>query len=271
MSQNLSPFDLLKNNYKLLIYFIVSFFLIVISVILSLFSNDSLIDVVSIIISTLGSCIFFPLLIGFFYDKLKEEKSGESIWMVFKELSEGGILRIFKNRERSNLREDGFKDLNERFLNHLDGEIKMIGVSLRVFFNQTGSFWKAIKKLLDNNVISEKNPIKVLICNPKSSEVKNRALVETPNIKKPMIKQEIALTISSMELHPKCIEYKLYNQAPYCTLVIFPEKCYYSPNLLSTKVPVGLPLIVFRKDSHGYNVLNEYFKIIWKSNEKEEK
>jgi hypothetical protein len=61
----------------------------------------------------------------------------------------------------------------------------------------------------------------------------------------------------------KVIEYGYYDCCPYCTLVIFPDKCYFSPNILSVDAPVRLPMVIFRAGSHGYQKLDAYFDYLW--------
>ena len=51
--------------------------------------------------------------------------------------------------------------------------------------------------------------------------------------------------------------------APYCTIIIFPDKVFYTPNLLSSKVPVNMPMIVFHKSSDAYKILLDYFEFLW--------
>ena len=46
---------------------------------------------------------------------------------------------------------------------------------------------------------------------------------------------------------------------------MFPDKCYFSPNLLSTDPPVRLPMVVFSAKSHGYKKLEEYFEYLWQN------
>ena len=111
--------------------------------------------------------------------------------------------------------------------------------------------------------------IRSLISHPDSPEVWNRAKIETPDINNdPLIQIDIRSTTASIEKlntnfpnHP--IQYGFYNQAPYCTCVLFKDRCYYSPNILSRDAPVRLPMIVFQKNSHGYKKLSEYFEYLW--------
>lgn len=244
-----------------------SLFILLISVYLSLYppqgSGDWLL--LALILGTIASSIFFPLLIGIYIEYLKEEKEGEAIWRIFKEFFEGGILRVYKDREESDSDEDGVDDLRKSFDRHKKGTIKLVGVSLRVFFSETSPFYNNIKQLCEN---SDKINMKVLICSSNSPELLNRAKIESPNNPdNPAIKIDILQAISSINninnKYNSPIDYGFYTSAPYCTLVIFPDKCYFSPNILSSQKPVRLPMIVFSKESNGYRRLDEYFDYLF--------
>jgi len=160
-------------------------------------------------------------------------------------------------------------ELRQAFLNHRHGKVKLVGVSLRVFFNPTAPFYQVIATIAS---IGQNNPdvsIKALLSHPKSPEVVNRAAIETPDKGATLTEKEIALTAANIDnlrrqFSGSSIEYGYYKEAPYCTLVVFPDKCFFSLNLLSKVVPVRLPMIVFRSGSHGYTVLDEYFKYLWR-------
>lgn len=225
-------------------------------------------QLITIIIATVSSSIFFPLLVGYFYDKFKEE--GESIWGAIKEFSEGGILRVYKNREESEDKENAVNDLKKAFSEHRKGKIKMMGVSLRVFFNPVGPFYQSVSNICKLHKDNNKVGIQALVCDPNSPEASNRAKIETPRGGYPGIEKDINLTICSIQnLNERCgsvtIKYGYYSSAPYCTLIIFPNKCYFSPNILATDAPVRLPMIVFFAESHGYKKLEQYFEYLWKN------
>ncbi len=59
------------------------------------------------------------------------------------------------------------------------------------------------------------------------------------------------------------IHHREFRFAPYCTLIIFPDRAFYTPNLLSSEVPVDMPLIVFHKSSDAYTKLRNHFEFIW--------
>lgn len=51
--------------------------------------------------------------------------------------------------------------------------------------------------------------------------------------------------------------------APYCTVIIFPDRAFYTPNLLCSDVPVNMPMVVFHKSSEAYRKLKEYVEFLW--------
>lgn len=258
-------------SYPIVVFWlVVSIIALVVSVFLGMFIPDNtIVTLLSILLSQAASSIFFPIIVGYFYDKLKEEQSGNAIWLVFREFSEGGIERVYKDREENSNPDNAQNRLREAFSSHKRGDVKLIGVSLRVFFNSTGPFYQAISKLVSGDELVGRIHFRALISHPDSPEVKNRAEIETPRMhKNPLIKSDITLTTDNIEYLRRtfpetALEYGYYKQAPYCTLIIFPDKCFFSPNLLSTVVPVRLPMIIFKSGSHGYNVLNKYFDYLW--------
>lgn len=262
---------------RIIAIFLISFFLLVIAGILTFLAPRKLPWIIFIIIlAQFSASIFFPIIVGYFHEKFKEREAEETIWRVFKEFSDGGILRVYKNREESKFKENALIDLKKAFDEHRNGKAKLVGVSLRVFFNQTGPFYPSIANICDLHKIKESIIVQALVCDPNNNpEVMNRAKLETPDrLNDPLIKIDIKSTIASIQnlnrLYGKSsVEYNLYLSAPYCTAVIFPDKCYFSPNLLSQVAPVRLPMIVFGMNSHGYEKINYYFDYLWSTSTKD--
>ena len=95
---------------------VVSFVAMIVSVLLSVFiPNDLLVLILAVLLTQAASSIFFPILVGYFYEKLKEEESGSAIWRVFKEFSDGGIERVYKNREESENPDNALNILRQAF------------------------------------------------------------------------------------------------------------------------------------------------------------
>jgi len=257
-----------------LIWFIISAAAMVASVLIGSFvdpMNNLFWVIVGILLSQVSASIFFPILVGYFYDRIKEQESGDAVWRVFKEFERGGILGVYRDRER-NADENAESNLKQAFVES-KGQIKLIGVTLRVFFHQNSAFYSEIYEIVKRPPVPKKNlpKIKALVSHPQSNEVKMRAEIESPNIKldKSLIVSEIEAFLRNVEnLNSNvekrdAIEYGFFMSAPYCTAVIFEDKCYFSPNILSKVAPVKLPMIIFHSNSHGYKVISEYFDYLW--------
>lgn len=264
-----------QRRYWFILWVTVSSMLISISLLIPLFNAQvtsvSIVKaIILLLIAQVGSCILFPLLVGFFYDRVKQHEDADNIWTAFRDLAEGGIVRVYKDREENEYPDNAFISLKSAFDNATTGEVKLVGVSLRVFFNQTGPFYRSIYKICSLSEETGAISIKALLSHLEAPETTNRAKIETPEFEKePLIAIDISSTVASIgnlnrtfPKHP--IEHRFYREAPYCTCIIFPDRCYFSPNLLSTDAPVRLPMIVFRKGSHGYAKLNSYFDYLWR-------
>lgn len=256
---------LTNSKIMLLSLFFLSLLILVVFVVVGLSYHEvPLCNYLSIIFITLSSSILFPLTVGYFYDKIRERREGQSIWRLIKEFVDGGIWRVYKDREGSGAKENALTDLAQAFKKFNRGKIKMVGVSLRVFFHEPSHFFPYIEELCSK----KSTEIRALVCHPDCPEVHNRAKIEAPGGKYPGIRYDIKKTIASMhnlnkDVGTNIIEYGCYSSAPYCTLIMFPDKCYFSPNILSTHAPSRLPMIVFKVGSHGYEVLEHYFDHLW--------
>lgn len=262
---------ILLSDSKIALVLISSLFLLIFSIYLGEYHPNYPInwDIISLILGSIASSVFFPLLIGIYIEYIKELQGGGFIWSIFEEYFEGGILRVYKDREKIPSRDNAVTDLINSFIAHKNGTIKLVGVSLRVFFNQTSDFYNNIQQLSEMHLYNNNLKMRALVCSINSPEVLNRAKIESPDDKDPLIRIEINQTMKYIkELNSKYnepIEYGFYDSAPYCTLVIFPDKCYFSPNILSNKKPVRLPMIVFARGSSGYERLNEYADYLWEN------
>jgi len=254
--------SILKDGWVLFSLFF-SFFLLILSIIIAVYNPQppSLINIAILILSQTGACIFFPLLIGYFVDKFKEKRDGDILMQYFDELNDAGILRIYKHRKSGT---QGFEDMKNRFASHKSGQIKIIGVTLKTFFYPYGYIYQHIVESLKNDKVT----VKAMLCNEESPEVKNRGKIEDNN-QGQEIRQEITMIsneIDKLKKQYKNLSYEKYYEAPYCTAIIFPDKCYFSPNILSKADPSNLPFIVLKNGSNGYERLDEYFDYIWKMN-----
>ena len=263
-----------KLSKKQLIWMCVSFIALLVTVIISILKPQmpTIVTIILVFVSQLASCFFFPIIVGYYIDKEKAKNDFGVINSFYQDFSEGGIIRVYKDREQSQQADNGLTALKSAFAEHQKGTVKLIGVTLRVFFNQTGPFYDYIEDLCQKSNSNNSIKIQVLINSEDAPETVNRGNIESPNHNPSTIitdmrstKQQISLL--NIRSNSNAIEYREYNQAPYCTAIIFPDKCFISQNLLCERAPVKLPLIIFKKDSHGYDVINDYFNYLWKIEE----
>lgn len=223
--------------------------------------------VAGVVVQTLGAAILFPILVSYAYDRLREKWLGDEVWRLFNELAEAGISRVYKDREYVEGRDNALTRLSEEFNGFTDGEVRMIGASLRVFFNPLGPFYRDIDRMMKNPQVT----VRALVNRADSPEASNRTRIEEPNLPDgavPQSRRDLDSTIANVTIlhgnNPR-IDLRMYAEAPYCTAIIFPDLCYYSPNLIAPEVPVRLPMIVFRSGSHAYKMISASFESIWAS------
>ncbi|SDE37693.1 hypothetical protein SAMN05216270_119113 [Glycomyces harbinensis] len=223
---------------------------------------------IGIALQSLGAAIIFPILVSFAYDRLRERLLGDEVWRLFAELSDAGIIRVYRDREFALGRDNAQTRLSEEFLSQKQGEILIMGSSLRVFFNPLGPFYRDIETILNSS--NGNIEIKAIISRNDSPSIQDRIAVEQPTLppdEKPQHDRDCDSTISAVRkiatsIGPN-IALKRVMPAPYCTAVVFPGIAFYSPNMLSTEVPVRMPMILFRAGSHGYNMIKSQFEHLW--------
>jgi len=233
----------------------------------------SLIWTIGILATTqIASCIFFPIVIGKIIDEVKAKREFSLINRFYRDFREGGIIDVYKDREdpeNAENTDNGVAALKKAFDNHHQGEVKLIGVSLRVFFKEDGRFYNNIKDLGEKNKTKGGIEIKALINSSSAPEISNREEIEGGGRAKKhaVILKDLSTTKSIIDKLNKTyaglIIVKEYIQAPYCTAMIFPEKCFISQNILCKDSPVKLPLIIFERKSPGYTAINDYFEYLW--------
>lgn len=247
---------------------IIGLVIFVAGVALAMLSHGTIAAVASVALVALGSAFLFPILVSFAYDRLRERWLGDEVWRIFGELADAGIVRVYKDREFVEGRDNAQTRLAEEFRATESGAIYMMGPTLRVFFNPLGPFYHDIEKLMRS--ANGKVTINALIQRNDSAAVAERIKIEEPRLADPKQAQGLRDadstigTIRSMvnELGPQ-VSLRRFMTAPYCTAVIFPKIAFFSPNILAPVVPVRLPMILFRSGSHGYDVLKASFDYLW--------
>ncbi len=225
-------------------------------------------SIVGLALEALGASILFPIVISFTYDTLRERWLGDEVWRLFGELADAGIARVYGDREMSARADNAQTRLSDEFRGLSSGEVLMLGVTLRVFFNPLGPFYKDIEAMLRAG--GEDVHIKALISRSDSLEVAERCHIEQPNLddgEGPQIHRDIessVATVRSMtQVLGPAITMRQFMPAPYCTAVVFPHVAFFSPNILAPEAPVRLPMILFRSDSHGYQMICASFDYLW--------
>jgi hypothetical protein len=246
----------------------IGFSIFIVGISLSVTGHGVLYIVLSTILVTLGSSILFPILVSYSYDRLRERWLGDEVWRLFGELSDAGITRIYKDREMSSSEDNAQTRLAREFRDLEQGDVRMIGVTLRVFFNPLGPFYHDIEAMLENT--DGKVSVQALISSPHSPEVAYRTAIEEPGkmaSHKSQTERDSESTVATVrnlahKLGPR-IDMRFFMPAPYCTVVIFPHIAYVSPNILAPQAPVRLPMILYRHGSHGYKMLEGSFAFLW--------
>ena len=184
------------------------------------------------------------------------------------DLTAFGIRHVYPHREPTVNPDNALTRLRGAFRAHQAGTVRMMGVSLRVFFNHLGPFYSDIDTLLST---AEKGPsLQALTLHPDCAESEERAQIEEPGIQglaTPQIVRDIESTAATIRrmvnAHGPHIELRQFRQAPYCTAILFPGVAYFSPNILAPAAPVQLPMVLFDADSHGYRMLTLSFEFLW--------
>jgi hypothetical protein len=248
------------------------FALFVVGVSLGVTTKGAVATVIAVSLQTLGSAILFPILISFTYDRLRERWFGEEVWRLFTELSDAGIARVYSDRELTTGHDNAQVRLADEFRSLERGSVLMMGVTLRVFFNQLGPFYRDLCQMLRD--ADGRVAIQALICDPDSAEARQRADIEEPNRSpgdKPQILRDIESSVATARNLSKEVGEHLtlrqFTPAPYCTAVIFPHVAYFSPNILAPEAPVRLPMVLFRSGSHGYKMVHASFEFLWNHGE----
>lgn len=216
----------------------------------------------------LGAALLFPIAVSVVYDRLRERWLGDTVWRIFGELADAGISRVYRDREARPDSDNAEARLREEFRAHEDDVVRMVGVSLRVFFNPLGPFYGDIETLLKKG--GDRISLCALVSDPTSPEALERASIEEPGRDGEVASQivrDIESTVATVrrlfnERGPR-LQLREYRQAPYCTAILFPHIAYFSPNILAPAAPVRLPMILFRRGSHGYRMLELSFEYLW--------
>lgn len=224
--------------------------------------------IVGITLQSLGAAILFPVIVSFLYDRMRENWFGDEVWRIFTELADAGIQRIYQHREASTRSDNAQVRLLRELESVEEGEVLMLGPTLRVFFNPLGPFFPAIAAMCSSPARGVQ--IRALVSNPDSESALHREQAEQSLLAEQgssQYRRDVDSSVATVKKLARdsggAVQLRNFIPAPYCTVVIFAHCAYYSPNLLSGLVPVRLPMIIFRAGSHGYRVVRDSFEHYW--------
>jgi hypothetical protein len=212
-------------------------------------------------ISDMFSSGFLAIIIGQFVElwikkRMENDISCEYLNISCKyqnHLSKAGIVQVYDKRK--NTKADGyyydlledFNNLNKEH-NSSDNPIKMIGVSLDAFFEDTSST-KDLPGVVAG--LCSSAYFQVMLCTLENSELITRLdfvnkklnkqikIDDTPIIKE--IKESTSCIKELQKNNNERLKCKQYGFSPYATIIIINEHIYYTPNVLDylSYLPVG--------------------------------
>ncbi len=242
----------------------------------------------SIALRQLGVATFIASTVSVFfseyYSKVREESLRKELLTIVtqameerRNLEEAGIVSIYPDR-----RGKAVDDLRAKLESVEEGTVRMIGATLRVFFNPGPDFSDIIHRIVNTK---PKVKFQVLLLNVNSLQALYRSEAETVggsfkddedyrNRSAQYLESESSrIQINSLNKSVKSreppIEVRYYDTAPYCLLVMFNDVCYTSQYIYgdpNTQVQtVKLPLIKFKEGSNAYSKFKWHFDFVWRN------
>lgn len=248
----------------------------------------------------LGGAFFFALSAGYVFEKIRNAQGYSVLWLFSQEFRKAGILAFYSDRKNNSEKslEEAFEKHRKgevllagaslrlflapglhfyywarKLLEKKGNSIRAVFTSpednhelpLRSFieeFNQAKSFPK-------DSPFNWKKKIDFSFDDFEKTFFKEHGIQAPPESKLRVINDLESTRAGIRELRGvakssgNSINHRESKYAPYCTVIIFPDRAFYTPNLLSSKVPVNMPTMVFHKSSEVYNRLVEYFEFLW--------
>jgi hypothetical protein len=308
----------LRNKYILLIIWIISFSILITCYVFVLLYPGQIpirIQIPLLCVANIAAGFFFPITISKIIEFIRDQDIATVIWNFSSECSNAGLLMFYSSRKN-----EAESALERSFSDHKEGDILMVGPSLRLFL-APGLFFHEVIKM--NLMQYERNGVKIRAVFShldKSRSLPIRAFVEEFNpdgmhpkggSRKKFNWQSINFddwddisSKASFDLEKFCqVFYDKYGKlgkeyvcrcigdlqnvqiglnelnsktksgkviearkticAPYCTAIIFPHICYFTPNLLYHSVPVDMPMLSFLRGGPPYDKILDHFKFVW--------
>jgi hypothetical protein len=250
-----------------------------------------------------GGAFFFALSVGWLLDRLRDKEGYSVLWLFSQEFREAGVLAFYADREDYAKRalEDAFAkhdrgevlmagaslrlflEPGSHFYPWIEQMLKRqtrIPIKVRALscspetnhelptrafceeFNQDRSFPRNSSfnyaQKIDFSFEDFEKTFFVKYGITASSDSRARLIFDLDSVRAGVKTLRGVTTNTDNE-----IDRREFDSAPYCTVIIFPDRAFYTPNLLSAEVPVNLPMIVFHKSSDMYEKLKRYVEFLW--------
>ena len=277
---------LFKQYFRLLMIFfiLVSAFLIF----LSFYVEGYGYELLSIALRQIGVATFIASTVGVFfseyYSKVREEDLRKELMAIVTQameerhsLEEAGIVTIYPDRKGK-----AIADLREKLESVEEGTVRMIGATLRIFFNPGSDFTDIIHRIINTK---PKVKFQVLLLNVNSLQALYRSEAETVGgtfkddedyrnrsgqfFESERSRVQINSLNEGVRSREPPIEVRYYDTAPYCLLVMFDDVCYTSQYIYGDSNAqvntVKLPQITFKAESNAYKKFKWHFDFVWKN------
>lgn len=201
----------------------------------------------------------------------KEIQEIKKLLITDLKLRDNGVKGFYTDRKEFLI--DLKKEVREFEMNNSKkGTIKLLGISLRDFFNSAKSESLQMCQIMEKLVVNRKRNFKIksLIMDPTSNQAEIRRESDHEgwdmrDMKRSYFNIDIDNTIQFFQIRRSFpCELKLYNEiAPFCFLVIFED--YVAVEQYHTGAQGGkIPVIKYRKDSKAGQRFSAHFDFVWK-------
>lgn len=249
----------------------------------------------------IGCAFFFALSVGYILDKIRDAEGFSVLWLLSQEFRKAGVMAFYANRlnHAEKALEEAFDSHHSGDVLMAGASLRLFlapGLHFhsyveRMLTRKSGDSIK-VKALSCNPEGNYELPIRSFVeeFNQDFSTPKSSSFDLNKKINKPFNKfeqeffenhgigtakrcrvihdllsteQGVRAFRGALEISSNQIEHRVFNSAPYCTVIIFPDRAFYTPNLLCTEVPVNMPMTVFHKTSDAYKKLANYVEFLW--------
>jgi hypothetical protein len=258
-------------------------------------------QIISIIAVQVGAAFFFPLTVGTLVRKLEDKDVGHTLWRFHLESKKAALTDIYANRDMgAKDLEDSFRNHSSRDILMSGPSLRLFLAHGFSFFDvirdniqRYEDHQIRIKAVQSDPIENPSIPMRAFVeeFNPDGTHPSGhrrqtfdwkgpcgfkdfaKTFCDTYARKPPSdnacrmiadleLTKIGALHLNGMTTNP-CICLRRTICPPYCTAVIFPDKCYYTPNMLYADAPVNMPLFVFHRGGAPYERIMWHFQFLW--------